>query len=84
MGISIATKGMLWPKHNALIIREQYTSITATITDPVEITMEMEEIASVTSEVEISPELTVTVTVEDTITDEIVAETDVSGNLEDC
>jgi hypothetical protein len=82
MSISLATKGRLWPTGGTLVIREQFVDIVATITDPLEVTLVMEEVVNISAVVETSG---ISATVEVTeVAGEVDGVVEVDGTIKEC
>lgn len=83
MSIALATKGRLWPSGGTRVIREQFVDIEVTITDPLEITMELQPVTTI--EIELS-ESSVAVEIEliDSVTGAVIDTPDISGSTEGC
>jgi len=83
VSIALATKGRLWPSGGTRVIREQFVDIEVTITDPLEITMELQPVTTVT--VELADSLvTVEIELVDSVTGVVIDDSDISGSTEGC
>jgi len=80
MSISLATRGRLWMR--STIIREAIVDIESVVTDPLEVSVEMEEVMDVSANIEVQG-IESSVVVLDSITGEVVP-VEIETEIETC
>ena len=80
MSISLATRGRLWMR--STIIREAIVDIESVVVDPLEVSVEMEEVMGVSANIEVQG-IESSVVVLDSITGEVVP-VEIETEIETC
>jgi len=80
MSISLATRGRLWMR--STIIREAIVDIESVVVDPLEVSVEMEEVMEVSANIEVQG-IESSVVVLDSITGEVVP-VEIETEIETC